>query len=123
MIDTGNIVDISEWWRNGVGPGWQDICWRLHAELMAIDPGYNPVQVKEKFGGLRYYIDSTYEWDTPEWEAMNEAITVAEKESLKTCEDCGQPGELRSKNRYWIRTLCDACDAPYLKNKSEIGYK
>ena len=114
------MTDAMELCKVSVGPGWLDICWRLHAELMAIDPDYTLVQCKEKFAGLRYYIDSTYEWDTPEWEAMNEAITVAEKESYQTCEDCGHPGELRSKDRYWLRTLCDQCDGIYLKGRSNL---
>ena len=120
MIDTGFTIDISEWWRNGVGPGWWGICQRAHDQLIAIDPTYNPVQIKEKFGGLRYYFDSLFPWDTPEWEAMSKAVADAESESFTVCEDCGQPGELRSKDRYWLKTLCDQCDNRWLAARSSL---
>ena|ERR1041385_1086190 len=59
-------------------------------------------QVKEKFGGLRFYMSS----GTDE---MYEAINQAESESYLTCEACGAPGESRSGG--WIKTLCDECEA------------
>jgi hypothetical protein len=39
------------------GPGWYPILARLDTGLAAIDPGYVVQQVKEKFGGLRYYTE------------------------------------------------------------------
>lgn len=55
------------------------------------------VQVKEKFGGLRFYIDGgTHD--------HNIAIGFAEYMAARTCEVCGAPGE--SINSDWIRTLC-----------------
>ena len=41
------------------GPGWYPIVVRLDTELAAIDPGYVVHQVKEKFGGLRYYAEAS----------------------------------------------------------------
>lgn len=61
---------------------------------------YRPVQIKEKFGGLRYYMGS-------ETKAMTEAISEAERKSFETCEQCGAPGKLRRGG--WISTLCDIC--------------
>jgi hypothetical protein len=58
------------------------------------------VQVKEKFGGLRFYIG----FGSPEIYGM---IRMAEEISLRTCEDCGRPGKKRGGG--WIRTLCDPC--------------
>ena len=55
-------------------------------------------QVKEKFGGLRFYADYTNEY-------MNNLIDTAEKMSIHICEVCGKPGEQRDTS--WIRTLCD----------------
>jgi hypothetical protein len=78
--------------------GWYDLILRTHAALIAIDPKYGLCQIKEKFGGLRYYIAE----GTDEMWAIVEA---AEKESITTCEECGEPGVLR--NLSWIRTLCD----------------
>lgn len=56
------------------------------------------VQVKEKFGTLRVYMDGCNE-------AVSAYITFAEALSGSTCEKCGAPG--RRQGRGWIRTLCD----------------
>lgn len=57
-------------------------------------------QVKEKFGGLRFYMTSSTD------EIWN-LISEAEAKSRETCEECGKPGE--EKPTSWIRTLCDSC--------------
>lgn len=55
-------------------------------------------QIKEKFGGLRFYVDkSTHDHDL--------AIEFAEAMSNRVCEVCGRPGKHRQGN--WIKTLCD----------------
>lgn len=55
------------------------------------------VQVKEKFGGLRFYVDGGDE-------VTHAYITMAESMSGVTCEACGAPG--KTGGRGWIRTLC-----------------
>jgi hypothetical protein len=60
------------------------------------------VQVKQKFGHLRFYMNAT----TPFIEG---AIALAEEMSGCICEWCGQPGSLpksQPKNG-WILALCD----------------
>jgi hypothetical protein len=56
------------------------------------------VQVKEKFGGLRFYVqaatDKHYQY-----------ISFAESMSYRTCEECGNPGKTYTDG--WHRTLCD----------------
>lgn len=56
------------------------------------------LQVKEKFGALRVYLNRT----EPTVAAY---VTFAEAMSACTCEECGAPGRRRSGG--WIRTLCD----------------
>lgn len=56
-------------------------------------------QVKEKFGGLRFYVDG----GDDEIYAM---ISFAEAMSYRMCEECGSPGT--TGGRGWIRTLCSA---------------
>ena len=82
------------------GEGWNDLIFKLHYKLLELDPEYRIYQIKEKFGGLRYYIEGNKEAQDATW--------VAEDESFKTCEVCGEPGELR-QNRWW-KTLCDKHD-------------
>jgi hypothetical protein len=88
-----------------VGKGWEGILDRLIAQIEALGWDGCLHQVKEKFGGLRFYIGAA----SPEIFA---AIDAAEIESFKTCEDCGAPGRERGMRdgRSWIRTLCDTCN-------------
>ena len=60
------------------------------------------VQVKEKFGGLCFYI---YGDDD---EFINGAIDLAENLSYKTCEMCGAPGATNDGG--WRKTRCDNCE-------------
>ena len=59
------------------------------------------VQVKEKFGGLRFYTNGVPD-------AVNNAIDEACERSLSICEVCGRPG--RQTGGGWIRTLCEDCE-------------
>lgn len=54
-------------------------------------------QIKEKFGGLRFYY---YGGD----DYIRGVVTMAEEMSYRTCEECGAPGT--STESGWIRTLC-----------------
>lgn len=83
--------------------GWYPIIVELDRDLAALDPDYELYQVKEKFGGLRYYA-RTHNPDHRE--AFKERITQAEQQCGRTCEICGAPGELHDEFS-WIRTLCD----------------
>ena len=38
-----------------------------------------------------------------------ELVRAAEEKSRAICEDCGEPGVLRT-DRFWLRTLCDECN-------------
>lgn len=56
------------------------------------------VQVKEKFGTLRFYTNGGDE-------QIYGMIRMAESMSAVTCEDCGAPGKLRGRG--WLYTACD----------------
>ncbi len=58
-------------------------------------------QVKEKFGGLRFYVDA----DKADIPAVYNYIRFAEEMSMCMCEQCGAPGEARSDG--WTKVLCD----------------
>ena len=55
-------------------------------------------QVKEKFGGLRFYY-------TGGDEQIYGMVRMAEAWADKSCEECGAPG--KSRGGGWIKTLCD----------------
>jgi hypothetical protein len=79
-----------------VGPGWAKILDKLYD----IKPrSVYVMQVKEKYGGLRFYIGSASQ-------EFFDAIDAAEHESYLTCEQCGEPGELRG-DLGWVLTLCN----------------
>lgn len=88
------------------GYGWGDIIRRCHAELLAMDPEYVIVQIKEKFGMLRYYFTpSKHEYFAP----MEEVSFRYEKESVHICEVCGKDGALRRNKGIGAhaRTVCE----------------
>ena len=92
----------------GTGIGWYNLIYTLtncidrRLEHLNKDGGNRKVtisQIKEKFGGLRYYTDGYID------EQMDGMIDFAESLSYTICEECGAPGKLRSGG--WMRTLCD----------------
>ena len=58
-------------------------------------------QIKEKFGGLRFYA-SHYT------DELRKMIDEAEEKSYVTCEQCGKPCKQTVK-KHWIYTLCQEC--------------
>jgi hypothetical protein len=92
------------------GDGWFEILWRLCVDLEPLNTEmerasgrkFEVLQVKEKFGGLRFYVNCRRN------EAIRQRIGIAADESFHTCEVCGQPGTLREER--WIKTLCDEHD-------------
>ncbi len=64
------------------------------------------VQIKEKFGGLRFYMSHS----TP---YIDGAIMAIEQLSYFVCEDCGAPSEKNSSPKRMIKTLCRKCNDKY----------
>lgn len=105
-----------------IGPGWWPIIASLCANiqhhidwsnktrnnLLKDNPHNHPIpdeveqvvvaQIKEKFGGLRFYYDGG---DSK----IDGMVRIAESWAAKHCEECGKPGVQR--NTGWIKTLCD----------------
>ena len=59
------------------------------------------VQIKEKFGGLRYYINRSDD-------LINGMIWLAEHCSWNICEKCGTTHNI-THTKGWIKTLCKEC--------------
>jgi len=96
--------------KNYVGEGWHPLLDQLHEELAALDPHYQVRQVKEKFGGLRVYLDI----DPDTWSQVSVIIRKYEKLSYQTCEVCGKPGKPSDPSMGWVKTECPehAADRP-----------
>jgi|LakMenEpi03Aug12_release.lakeMendotaPanAssembly.Ray.scaffolds.fasta_scaffold411887_1 hypothetical protein len=98
--------------------GWYRLLDDLNNKLAYIDPDYKIYQVKEKFGTLRlYYNTSTNDFLRS---MMDDFVISAEKQSAILCEICGNGAgknkidfdptvKIREVGR--IRTLCDTCVA------------
>jgi hypothetical protein len=65
-------------------------------------------QVKEKFGTLRFYYSGGDD-------VIEGLVMMAESMSHRTCELCGNLGQLRSKGRQ--QTLCSSCEVKFNTDK------
>lgn len=68
-------------------------------------------QIKEKFGGLRFYYEGGDEY-------IAGMVRMAENWAYSSCEECGAPGKIRHGG--WVRTLCDVHEAERQKKEQEM---
>jgi hypothetical protein len=96
--------------------GWYKILEELNNKLAYLDPDYQIYQIKEKFGTLRVYYETTANDFIRSM--MDDFIIAAEKQSAMLCEICGNGAgknkvefdpTVRIRESGRIRTLCDTC--------------
>jgi hypothetical protein len=113
-----------------VGAGWWPLLETAFVEIVAVMQQYPDYrfavrQIKEKFGGLRFYyniVPAAGEVDDDEddrssdyavrsmiGEAVGKIIDAAENEAYGICEVCGEPGH--HTNTGWVKVLCDKHEA------------
>lgn len=117
----GSIQETCMSWGFEHGDGWYDLLdtacsniqhhvdWKRKSEPFAgmsdaeFDEIHQPVaaQVKEKFGGLRFYVDNCDDY-------VRGVVAMTESMSYRICEVCGNVGTRRGGG--WIKTLCDPCN-------------
>ena len=113
----------------GVGNGWQSLVEELCADLDAMKiENLRVVQIKEKFGTLRFYISThntpaEYDAFLPEHkdrlELVYKRIHLTEEQSASICEFCGKPGQLYQES--WWNTLCPKChEKKHNKNENRF---
>ncbi len=112
----GMLLRIPDGWGRWIrcGRGWYPLLVELDEQLRALLPNYVIHQVKEKFGGLRYYWESSedvHDEQAQRVELANKLVHTAEARAAVTCELCGAAGRLRRTpppaRRY--KTLCPDC--------------
>lgn len=90
------------------GDGWYQLIRELSEKLYPLiqkytvsEDDFHPtvLQVKEKYGTLRFYLS----FGTQE---MEELIDEYEEKSGNTCEVCGKPGSIDYKV-FWLEAKCD----------------
>lgn len=102
-----------------VGEGWHPLIKELEEKLNEIDPNFELQQVKEKFGGLRYYANTGVS-STVAALQFHELVSVAEGKSVLICEECGKPGETHPGTFGWLKTLCPDHQAERLAKDEEM---
>lgn len=97
-------------------PGWWRLLSGLHAGLSGLWPEYRVAQVKEKWGGLRVYLDyldpetgDMLITDQVTADRVEKLIEFAERQSYRTCENCGDQQTAAPRNTGWIKTFCHDC--------------
>jgi hypothetical protein len=123
----GMLVRIPDGWGRWIrcDRGWYPLLVELDEQLRTLLPNYVIHQVKEKFGGLRYYWEPGEEAPDPSdpdreaaiaereqrIELAQKLVASAERRAAVTCELCGAAGRLHRTpppaGRY--QTLCPAC--------------
>ncbi len=83
--------------------GWRDLVEHLHTNLVTVHPHYEIVQIKEKFGGLRFYTTIPY---NPHDIGII-VISYYESMSFRVCDVCGEVGEKQQIDGCFIATRCD----------------
>jgi hypothetical protein len=84
------------------GDGWYDILHSLCKDIVELlkqypYPEFEVIQVKEKFGTLRFYVNGAHN-------KIHKRIMLVEEQSAHTCEICGKPGKTRG--HAWLYTAC-----------------
>ena len=103
-LESGYFTDRPPLYYVGsVGDGWLPLLKELIQDLIGLGWNKQICDIKEKFGGLRFYIAGGSD-------EIFDRIDKAESDSYKICETCGEPGEVRQGG--WIKTLCDNCIKP-----------
>ncbi len=113
----GDMKETLMCWGFECGDGWYNIINQLCSNIQHYTDWQNKnhekhpvveqvvaVQIKEKFGTLRFYYDGGDD-------TIGGMVRMAESMSSVTCEECGSPGHQR--NGGWIRTLCDKHEEAY----------
>ena len=88
-----------------VGSGWEQIVIDCDAELAEIDPNYKIMQIKEKFGDLRFYFEPSDHSNDDLRQRMSSVVAKYEKIASQTCEDTGLPGVKMKSPGGWFKTL------------------
>lgn len=79
--------------------GWENLVRHLIEDLIELGWDKDLHQVKEKFGGLRFYVGETTE-------QMQDMINMAESRSFEICQKCGSDTGVQQAMGYWIGYYC-----------------
>ncbi|MDA0345532.1 MAG: hypothetical protein O3C54_06185 [Proteobacteria bacterium] len=101
-----------------IGPGWMPIIFPLHNKILSLVNDYKIYQIKEKFGGLRFYgYPIVLDFYNPQSkyhvnQIYNHLVQSAEEQSFNTCQVCSASAKVHKINNRYI-TLCSTCVKSY----------
>lgn len=111
-------------WLDEMPMGWRlafsaQMCAELQQELERINfvDKYVVTQVKEKFGGLRWYTCGV-----PADSKLYDIVDKYEDLSFKYCMGCGKPVSWALDDPYWIYYYCDECKEK-LEKEAGMAFK
>ena len=93
-------------WGFECGDGWYDLIYNLcekiqkHCDEKGVQ--VEAVQVKEKFGSLRFYVSHADD-------VVYDLISKAEERSYRICQKCGSNENVTSTDSGWIGYYCKDC--------------
>lgn len=97
-----------------VANGWYDLLDELSSKiekLLSNDSNYSSkfkiIQIKTKFGGLRFYFTPSIATNRT-YDSIWNIVRDFENDSVDTCEHCGIKGKTQNIDN-WMYTLCDSC--------------
>ncbi len=98
--------------------GWEHLFEEADRLISALDPEYKIIQIKEKFGSLRYYFEHSEgcELDKEVSKLLWQQVGDIEDHAGTICERCGDPSERKTRS-HWITTICDGCYEIHIKDK------
>ena len=96
------LDDMDKGWRKAFGI---QMCEEIRSELIKFDflKKYRIVQIKEKYGELRWY-DGGIPIGSKVWDIIEKYSDI----STHTCYVCGAPGKIINDNG-WLVTMCSDC--------------
>ncbi len=88
-------------WGIECGDGWYWLIDSLCKYISSVDDTVEALQVKEKYGTLRFYVNGGSD-------EIDGAISFAELLSGKICEVCGST-DAKTRGKSWLSTRCNKC--------------
>lgn len=105
-------MEFEEYLAGAVGRGWFPLLNRLYDDLVALGWDRTVLQVKEKFGGLRFYLGAASD-------EIYDRVERAMDESFETCEECGAKAELKNLSG-WSKMQCGECERKEKEGREEM---
>lgn len=100
------------------GSGWKELVLKA---LKSAPAGTKVMQIKEKWGMLRIYVDHPESTPVPVAQEHANLLMALEQESAHMCELCGESAE--TKNVGWVVTLCAQHLSQYKAGRPWMEFK